>query len=259
MSIQWGRIVSEISQVRQAAADGFDFAQPARDLAVDLGREQGFQDRARAQDDGIPFRVCALPLPEDVRVTQKGFNIYVWGEQLKKAAHRLAQLGCRKLVWSDGRTRVLPVEGATAGFKEQVLQFLSLLCTAAADFGMSVLIEPLGPRRTNFLNTMKETVEFVSRLGMENLLFSISLRELEQIGLPPSDLHDYIGKIGHVQMDNPRFYDGARVCPRPKDGYDYRRFIHALREAGYAADISLAEDADAEALAYCRGLWNEQR
>jgi sugar phosphate isomerase/epimerase len=257
MSIQWGRIVSGLSQVRQAASDGFDFVQPVRDLSLNLGREQVPRHKARAHEDEIPLRVCALPLPEDVRVTQKGFNIYVWGEQLKKAAHRMAQLGCRKLVWSDGRARLLPVEGATAGFKEQVLQFLSLLCTAAADFGMSVLIEPLGPRRTNFLNTMKETGEFLSRLGMENLLISISLRELEQIGLAPSDLDDYVGRIGHVQMDNPRIYDGARVCPRPDDGYDYRPFIHTLREAGYSADISLPEDGDAEALAYCRGLWNE--
>jgi hypothetical protein len=257
MSIQWGRIISGLSQVRQAAAAGFDFVQPVRDLSVNLGEEQVFQYKARAHEDEIPFRVCALPLPADARVTQKGFNIYVWGEQLKKAANRLAQLGCRKLVWSDGRARLLPVEGATAGFKEQVLQFLSLLCTAAADFGMSVLIEPLGPRRTNFLNTMKETEELLARAGMENLFISVSLRELEQIGLSSSGFSDYMGRIGHVQMDNPRFYDGARVCPRPDDGYDYRPFIHTLREAGYSADISLPEDGDAAALAYCRGLWNE--
>lgn len=90
-----------------------------------------------------------MPLPADVRVTQKGFNIYVWMEHLKAAVHRMAELGCRKLVWSDGRARVLPVEGATAGFKEQVLQFLYMLCGVAANFDMTVLIEPLGPRRTN--------------------------------------------------------------------------------------------------------------
>ena len=257
MAVQWGKMIWDLAQVEQAAAEGFDFVQPVRDLAVNLGEEQVLQYKARIHDGGIPFKVCAVPLPADARVTQRGFNIYVWVEHLKKAAHRVAQLGCRKLVWSDGRARVLPVEGDTADFKEQVRQFLSMLCSAAADFGMSVLVEPLGPRRTNFLNTMKETGELLSRVGMENLLSSISLRELEQIGLSLSELSDYRQQIGHVQMDNPRFYDGARVCPRPNDGYDYIRFIHELKDAGYSADITLPEDADADGLAYCRELWSE--
>ena len=256
MAVQWGKMIADLSQVGRAADEGFDFVQPVRDLALNLGEEEVFQYKARSDEGGIPLRVCALPLPADARVTQKGFNIYVWVEHLKKAANRMAQLGCRKLVWSDGRARVLPVEGATAGFKEQVQQFLSMLCRATADFGMSVLVEPLGPRRTNFLNTMKETGEFLARVGADNLLFSISLRELRSIGLSLSDLGEYRQQIGHVQLDNPDFYEGARVCPGPTDRYDYGQFIHALKNAGYSADISLPEDADADGLAYCRGLWN---
>jgi hypothetical protein len=56
-------------------------------------------------------------------------------------------------------------------------------------------------------------------------------------------------------LDNPDFYEGARVCPGPTDGYDYGRFVHALKDAGYSADIALPEDADAEGLEFCRRLW----
>jgi sugar phosphate isomerase/epimerase len=257
VAVQWGKMIADLSQVERAAAEGFNFVQPVRDLAVNLGEEQILQYKARTDEGGLPLRVCALPLPADARVTQKGFNIYVWVEHLKKAAHRMAQLGCRRLVWSDGRARVLPVEGATAGFMEQVRQFLSMLCRATADFGMSVLIEPLGPRRTNFLNTMKETVDFLSHVGAENLLLSISLRELQQIGLSLSDLRRYRQQIGHVQLDNPLSYDGPRICPRPEDKYDYDSFLKVLKEIGYSAGISLPNDADAGVLEYYRELWNE--
>jgi sugar phosphate isomerase/epimerase len=257
MAVQWGKMVTDLSQVERAAADGFDFVQPTQELSVNLSAEQVTQHKERLYNVGMPLKICAVPLPADARVTQKGFNIYVWMEHLKNAVHRLGQLGCRKLVWSDGRARVLPVEGPTAESEEQVLQFLSMLCAVAADFGMTVLIEPLGPRRTNFLNTLKETGDFLSRVGVKNLSSLISLRELEQIGLSLSDLDDYRQQIGHVQMDNPRSYDGARVCPRPQDGCEYRQFIDALKDTGYSADISLPEDADAAGLAYCRGLWEE--
>ncbi|UCF99558.1 MAG: sugar phosphate isomerase/epimerase, partial [Spirochaetaceae bacterium] len=252
MGVQWGKMVRELAQVEQAASEGFDFVHPVKDLVVNLSEEQVLQQKAHLQNGGVPFKVCAVPLPADVRVTQKGFNIYVWMEHLKNAASGMAELGCRKLVWSDGRARLLPVEGATAGSKEQLLQFLYMLCGVAAEFDMTVLVEPLGPRRTNFLNTMKETSEFLPRVRKENLSSVISLRELEQIGLSLSDLPEYMRLIDHVQMDNPLSYDGARICPRPDDGNEYRPFLQALKDAGYSADISLPDDADAGGLEYCR-------
>jgi hypothetical protein len=91
-----------------------------------------------------------VPLPAEVRVTQRGFNLYVWMEHMKKALQRLAGLGCRQLVWSNGRARILPDEGELPILKEQALQFLFLLCELAGNFDMTVLVEPLRPRRTNF-------------------------------------------------------------------------------------------------------------
>lgn len=256
MGVQWGKMVTDVLQVEQAAACGFDFVQPVKDLAVNLSKDQVLRQKAHIYNGSMAFKVCAVPLPADVQVTQKGFNIYVWMEHLKVAVHRMAELGCRKLVWSDGRARVLPVEGTIAGSKEQVLQFLYMLCGVAANFDMTVLVEPLGPRRTNFLNTIKETEDFLSRARMENISALISLRELDQIGLSLPDLADYRQFIDHVQLDNPRSYDGDRICPRPEDGFEYRPFLKALRDVEYSADISLPIDADADGLAYCRGLWN---
>jgi sugar phosphate isomerase/epimerase len=257
MGVRWGKMVTDLSEVEQAASDGFDFVHPVNDLVANLSDEQVLRQKARLLDGGMPFKVCSVPLPADVRVTQKGFNIYVWMEYLKNATHRMAELGCRKLVWNDGRARVLPVEGGNAGLKEQVLQFLYMLCGMAANFDMTVLVEPLGPRRTNFLNTMKEINDFLPRVGKENLSSLISLRELGQIGLPLSDFAKYRQLIDHVQMENPRSFEGPRICPRPNDGYEYRPFVQALKDVGYSSDVSLPGDADAGGLAYCRGLWKE--
>ena len=257
MGVQWGKMVRELAEVEQAASEGFEFVHPVNDLVTNLRDEQVLRQKKRILDGGPPFKVCGVPLPADVRVTQKGFNIYVWMEHLKNAASRMAELGCRKLVWSDGRARVLPVEGGITGLKEQVLQFLHMLCAVAAEFDMTVLVEPLSSRRTNFLNTMKEINDFLPRVGKENLSSLISLRELDQIDLSLSDVPKYRQLIDHVQMENPLSFEGPRICPRPNDGYEYRPFVQALKEIGYSADISLPGDADAGGLEYCRGLWNE--
>jgi sugar phosphate isomerase/epimerase len=247
-------MLSDLAQLDQAAADGFDFAQPACDLVGSLSEEHFLRLKAVAAERGLPFQVCAVPLPEDVRVTQRGFNLYAWTEHLKSAVHRLAQLGCRKLAWSNGRARLLPVEGEQAILQEQSLQFLFMLCEVAAGVGLSVLVEPLGPRRTNFLNSLKEVADFLPRVGKENLLSMISLRELAPIGLAPADLARYKALIGHVQMENPQAAEGRRTCPRPDDGYDYGPFLQALKDMGYSGGICLPEDSDAGGLAYCQKL-----
>jgi sugar phosphate isomerase/epimerase len=255
MGVQWGRMLTDLAQLDRIAADGFQFAQPSRDLVGSLGEERFLRLKAAVAERGLPFLVCAVPLPDDVRVTQRGFNLYVWTEHLKSAVQRLAQLGCRELSWSHGRARVLPVEGELAVLKEQALQFLFLLCEVAGSFGISVMVEPLGPRRTNFLNSLQEVADFLPRVRKDNLLSLISLRELEPIGLSPADIGKYQALIAHVQLENPRAAEGPRVCPRPDDGCDYHPFLQALKDMGYTGGICLPEDADAAGLAYCRGLW----
>ena len=246
MGVQWGRMAADLAQVDRAAADGFEFVQATPDLVA-----------GQHEAGSLPFAVCGVPLPADVRVTQQGFNLYAWTEHVRRQLGRMADLGCRTIVWSDGRARVLPLEGEVAGLKDQALQFLYMLCEASEPLGITVLVEPLGPRRTNFLNSMADLAEFLPRVGRENLSGAISLRDLEAIGLPPPRLVEHRGSIGHVVLENPRSADGERHCPRPDDGGDYRPFLRALRRIGYAGTISLPSDADAGGLAYCRKLWTE--
>jgi sugar phosphate isomerase/epimerase len=257
MDLQWGRMATDLSQADRAAADGFDFVQAAAALVPSLDDGEVARQKERLRGGGLPFTVCDVPLPADVRVTQLGFNQYVWTEHVRHALHRMADLGCTKVVWSDGKARVLPDEGEVAGLKEQALQFLFMLCEAAGTFGITVLIEPLGPRRTNFLNSMTELGEFLPRVGKDNLSGAVSLRELEPIGLSLQRLRDYRHLIGHVQMENPGSADGVRRCPRPDDGHDYRPFLQALKGIGYAGTVSLPGDADAAGLDFCRRLWKE--
>ncbi len=257
MSVRWCKTVNNLAAVDQAAADGFECVQLTVGLLMDLSEQQFVRQKDQLLKSGLEFKVCAAPLPADVRVTQKGFNLYIWTEYLKKAVQRLAELGCLKLAWSDGRARVLPWEGDVMSFKEQLLQFLFMLCEVAGHHDITVLLEPLGPRRTNFLNSMEEIDGFIPLVGKKNLSSMISLRELAEIGLATVDFSRYKHLISHVQMENPLSAAGVRLCPRQVDGYEYRPFLRALSDMDYNGFITLPDDADNAGLTYCRTLWNE--
>jgi sugar phosphate isomerase/epimerase len=178
-------------------------------------------------------------------------------EHLKNVLQRLSELGCTKLTWSDGRARLLPLEGDQTGAKEQAMQFLYMLCEAAAERGMVVLLEPLDARRTNFLNTLDELRGILPLVGKQNLAAAISLRDLEAIGLSVTAFLSHNNLIQHVHMENPLHSDKARVCPRAGDGYEYGPFVRALQSIDYSGVICLPEDADLPALSYCKRIWNE--
>jgi len=132
-----------------------------------------------------------------------------------------------------------------------------MLCDVAGHYDITVLVELLGPRRTNFLNTMEEIDNFIPLVGKKNLSSMISLRELTEIGLATDDFTRYTHIISHAQMENPLSAAGVRLCPRQGDGYEYHTFLRALRDMDYNGVITLPDDADNAGLTYCRTLWNK--
>lgn len=257
MGICWGKMVDELSDVTPAAAAGYRSIQLPVDAVMALSAEQFSRQKDSLAQLSIVPRVCSSPLPSDVQVTEMGFNIYVWTEYLKKACRRLTELGCEKLVWNNGRARVLPWEGDIVGVKEQVLQFLYMLSDVAGEHGITVLVEPLGPLRTNFLNTMAETRDFLERVGKDNLASMISLRELSEIHFTLEEFSSHADLVRHVHLENPAEKTGQRVSPRPDDGIDYRPFLSQLSHIGYSGMVSLPQDATEQTLEYCRRLWAE--
>jgi sugar phosphate isomerase/epimerase len=251
-------MVQSIAQIEKAAKVGFHCVQPVASFLLDLRDNAAAKLAPFIKDRSVPCEVSAVPLPVDVRVTERGFNIYAWLEDLKKTLEFLSKLGCEKLVWSDGRARLLPLEGDRSGAKEQALQFLYVLCEAASERGMTVLVEPLGSRRTNFLNSLDEIRSILPLVGKENLAAAISLRELAPIGLSAEALVSYGSLIQHVHFENPSPLERTRISPRAGDGYEYRPFLRALRGTDYSGVICLPEDADEPALRYCQQLWEEE-
>jgi len=254
LGVKWGKTVSDLEAVKSAAQEGFDSAELTVGLIAALDEVQFQHQRENLLQSGLTFEVFAAPLPAGVRVTEQGFNIYVWSEYLKRALDRVSTLGCRKVVWSDGKSRILPLEGEVEAAKRQALQFLFMLSEIAETNAIEVLIEPLDPRRTNFLTSMDEVKEFLDLVGRQNLSSLISLRDLEAIGFDEIAFGRHAQMISHVHMENPSAPAGGRLEPRADDGYDYRSFLAQLSKIVYSETITLPAGADADSLRFCRGL-----
>jgi len=253
MNVRWTKRLEGFGGLGSARRQGF------RGVRLPVGAVMAFDEAAYADErervlaEGLSFEAFDSPLPPGVQVTERGFNLYAWTEYLAAAVERIAGLGCRVLVWGDGRSRLLPLEGEAAPHKEQFYQFLFMLCGIAERYGITVCVEPLSSRRTNFINTPAEAVECFSLVGRPNLALAIGLRDLRESGADPSSLSEFKGRIAHLQVENPG-RPLESLAPRPSDGFDYSPFFRAVRSLDYEGALSLPPDADAEVLAYCAGL-----
>jgi len=245
--------MKSLSGLEAVARDGFGIVQLPIDAIMALDGTTFERGQAGFKASGLSFEVFESPLPKDVQVTEPGFNIYHWTEYLGQALSRLSSLGCKTLVWGEGKARLLPVEGEMATSKERFYQFMFLLCDSAAKYGITVGIQPLGSKRTNFLNSMAETADSIAMVGKPNLGMAVSLRDLVEMQAAMEELVRYKTLVRHLQLENPTV-PGALVPPMPSDAYDYTPFFKALRAMDYAGTLSLAPGSNAQTLKFCKNL-----
>ena len=254
MSIRWARQVENLRDITVAAKAGFQSVQLPVDGMVELSTADFERFRQELGALGLSVEVCSNLLPREVVVTESGFNVYVWAQYLRRAFARVRDLGVARIAWNNGRARVLPSEEHEVAIREQVMQFLYITCEIAEPMGITVLVEPLSPRRTNYLNTMEEVDTLIGSVGSDNLSAMVSLRDLANIDLPLQDFHRWKHRIAHVQMENPLADEATRTAPAPDDGYDYGPFLKALAEIRYEGIVTLPDESRPETLQYCMDL-----
>lgn len=243
MSVRWGKYIPDASSIAGALKSGFDWFQLPLGFIMEMNDEQFDRFAAKAIKNNTSFDVCDLNLPDDVIITQKGFNVYVWMEYLKKAIIRMAKLGCRAVVWSNGQARMLPEESDIMGAKEQVAQFLFLLSELSAQYAIRVLVEPLSSNYTNFLNTIEETAAFIKMITVENIGISISDNELSPDSLNTENLFKYKNLIQLIRLNK-----------NITNEYNSELLL-SLRISNYSSAIVLPENSGKNELAYCRRIW----
>lgn len=260
MDIRWAKKIENSSEIAEAKAQGFDAVEPSLSALMELD-EAGFADFGESlKATKLTCEVFVSILPADVRVTERGFNIYSWAEYLRLALARASKLGCRTLVWDDGNARILPTEGETSILKEHFNQFLFMLCDIGEQYGIRVCLEPLGPRRTNFLNSLPEVLEAMDSVGKPNLAMSLSSAALIEIDIPEEELLQFAKHIVHARIEKPRgrtaSSSGGPIGAPPASDFNCLPFFDSLKKIAYRGVIALPKGSDGDTLIACKGLWS---
>jgi sugar phosphate isomerase/epimerase len=228
-----------IKDLDDIAAAGYDCAE------LHVKEIMGFDDAgfrgalARLRSCGIPAEVFDNPIPLDCRVSDPSFDLGYYRDFLEKAADRCATMGARYFIFGNGKARSLPTEGDIAGATAKFDKFFAMLLDICAARNITVLIEPLGKKLSNIVNSLPEAVAFIHKFGKPNLKTFVDYRYMVELGRPLSEIAEYEPWIKHVHLDNPLSEFPRRVVPRLDDGFDYNPFLQKLKDISYKGIISV--------------------
>ncbi|MCX7774972.1 MAG: sugar phosphate isomerase/epimerase [Spirochaetaceae bacterium] len=228
-----------IKDLDAIAEAGFDCAE------LHIRELMGFDEaeyraaRKRLRDSGIPADVFDNPIPLDSRIADPSFDLGFYRSYLERACDRAAEMGARYIVFGNGKARSLPIEGDIEAARAKFDEFFIMLLDIAAQRNITILIEPLGRKLSNIVNSLPEAVAFIRKYGRHNLKTFIDYRYMVEMQRPLSDIEEYELYIRHVHLDNPLTVFPERLVPRLDDGFDYAPFLETLKKISYKEIISI--------------------
>lgn len=230
-----------IADYEKIKAAGFDYAE------LDLPEIEELSDEAfeafceKVNQAGLPVLTGsrALPISTPWFFTEE-FSLDAYKDYMVKACARAKKLGIQKIIIGNGKARWLLNE--TSIQKERnFIDLLSLFSKICGENGIAMILEPLGPDYSNYINTLPEAVRVVKAAGNRNLFIMADLRHLYRGGESYEDIVTCADYLHHVHIDYPEVFP-QRPFPTAEDGFDYAPFLDAVKRAGY--DDTLTIEAD---------------
>jgi sugar phosphate isomerase/epimerase len=150
------------------------------------------------------------------------------------AMRRAEQVGITTIVFGSGGARKIPDGFSRDKAKEQFVAALKGLGPLAQRHGVTVVVEPLNKAECNFINSVGEGAELVAAADHPHIRLLADIYHMLRDDEPASAIARHGHLLRHVHIAEKEKRTAPGVC-----GDDFKPYLRALREAGYAGAISI--------------------
>ena len=225
--------VENASLVKQAGGDYIEEG-VRRFLVPERSREEFDRRLEVARTSGIRIRACNSFLPGELKSTGPEADpdgILLYSET---AFHRAQEAGVKYIVFGSSGSRGIP-EGFDRGHaREQFLDLLGQMGPLAADYGVTVAIEPLQRSECNFINTVTEGAAIVRAVNHPGIRLLADIFHMMREDEGPEALLETGDLIVHLHIA-----EKAERTPPGTAGDDFTPYFWALKEIGYRGLLSI--------------------
>lgn len=233
----FGRI-ADYDNIRQA---GFDYAEldvPEIE-ALTENEFRIFCDKVHEIGFPVLTGARALPVAKPWFFTDS-FRALDYKAYLEHACQRAKLLGMDRIIIGNGKARLL-IDETSIEKENRFIDFMRMFAEIAGNHDVEVILEPLGPMYSNYINTLPEAVRIIREAGMPNLFTMADLRHLVWAKEPLADIVSYSAYVHHIHLDYPISYP-ERSFPNIDDDFDYKEFLDVIKESGYQGTLTIEAD-----------------
>ncbi len=232
----WERQCWFISEVGYTGIEVAPFTLAPR--IEDVSPHQRVLMRKQAADNGLEIIGLhwLLAKTEGLHLTTNDAAVRkATAEYLAALARACADLGGHLMVFGSPAQRNLEPGVAPAQALENAAEVLRLALPACADCGVTICMEPLTPKETNFINTCAEAMELIRLVDHPNLRLHQDVKAMlggEQEPIPAL-IKKYGPWVGHFHVNDSNLL-GPGMGPT-----DFAPIFQALVETNYRGWVSV--------------------
>ena len=204
----------------------------------------------------IPFMAVNGFLPGNLKVVGPDAKHDEAAKYAENALRRAGLANIKTIVFGSGGARKIPEGFDAAKAREQFVAFGKRIAPAAEKAGVTLALEPLNRKETNFINSITEGAAIVDAIGHPAFRLHADIYHMLQEDEQPDAITKAGARIVHVHVAQ----KGSRIAPMP-GGTDFRPYFKALKGIGYRGKVSLecgwkkGETDPAKACSFIREQW----
>jgi len=213
----------------------------------------------RSALEGLGPTAFNVFLPGDLKVTGPAVDAARQERYLQAAFARAAAIGGTVAVFGSAGARNYPEGFSKETALGQIVQFLKLAGPIAAQYGVTVAIEPLNTGESNIVNSVAEGVAVAREVGHPSIQVLSDLYHVDREGQPYSETAAAGSRLRHVHVAGK---EGRRAPIL--DDIDYiAGFFRVLKETAYTGAVSVEGNAPdpavqaPESLEVLRAAWEK--
>lgn len=227
---------ASIDEVQTVADAGGVYAEISINgfLIPEQSDEEFAANLAKAEASPIPIIAGNGYYPGSIKLTGPDADLDRAVNYAKTATERAEQVGLKYMVLGSGAAREIPEGFPYEEAEAQFVQLLKEMGPIAAEHGIVIVIEPLRPQETNFINSVREGTAICKKVGHPNICVLADFYHMAQAGEDAGAIVEAGSLLRHCHIAECE----ERTAPGVK-GDDFTPYFNALEQIGYKGNVSI--------------------
>ena len=230
-------LVLNITSPEDAKTAGFEYLEINLPDLLPLSDAEFARVVTRLRGIGIPLLSGYGFMPADLPIVGPAVDAARVDAALRRGLDRAQQLGLSLVVHGNviAGSRRAPEGFPVAEARKQFAEFCRRAAREAEARGLTVLVQPMGPKSTNVINTVADGLALVEEVNRPELQLLVDFSSMVEGKEDFAILRRAAPHIRQIEIQNPN----GRIYPQRADEADYVPFLRALKAGGYRGGFSI--------------------